>query len=65
MTPRIVVHQAGPNEAERVGQLACNLLAELYPDTEFKRRFFTDAARALGAPEGRILTDSFTATPDG
>jgi len=53
MTPRIVVRQAGPNEAERVGQLAYNLLAELYPDAEFKRRFFTDAASTLlGNGEG-------------
>ena len=47
MTPSIVVHQAGRSEAERVGQLACNLLAELYPDAEFKQSFFTDAAKTL------------------
>ena len=47
MTSSIVVHQAGSNDAERVGQLAYNLIAELYPDTEFKQEFFTDAARAL------------------
>ena len=53
MTERIVVHQAGPNEAERVGQLAYALLVELYPDSEFERGFFTDGARTLlGNSEG-------------
>ena len=53
MRPKIVVHQAGPDEAERVGQLACDLLSELYPDTQYEREFFTDAAKALiGKSEG-------------
>ena len=53
MSTGIVVHQAGPNEAERVGRLAYDLLAELYPDIEFERSFFTDAAkRLLGSNEG-------------
>ena len=47
MTSSIVVHQAGSNQAERVGRLAYDLLTELYPDTKFKQEFFTDAARAL------------------
>ncbi len=53
MTPPIGVHQAGPKEAERVGQLACDLLQELYPEAEFKQRGFIDAARTLlGNGEG-------------
>lgn len=49
----IVAHQAGPNEAERVGQLAYSLLAELYPGAKLDREFFTDAASALlGGREG-------------
>lgn len=53
MTPSIDVHQVGPSEAERVGRLAFKLLTELYPDTEFKQKFFTDAARTLvGNSEG-------------
>ena len=63
MTPRIVVQQAGPNEAERVGRLACSLLAELYPDSKFERIFFTEAARALlGGSEG---VWAFLATTSG
>jgi GNAT superfamily N-acetyltransferase len=51
--PKIVVHQAGPDEAERVGKLACDLLSELYPDTQYDREFFIDAAKALiGKSEG-------------
>ena len=53
MTLDIVVHPAGPSEAERVGSLAHHLLAELYPDTDFEQKFFTDAARdLLGNSEG-------------
>ena len=53
MSKGIVVHQVGRNEAQRVGRLAYDLLAELYPDTEFERSFFTDAAeRLLGRDEG-------------
>ena len=54
MTPRIRVHQAGPDEAERVGQLAYDLLAELYPETEFERMLFTDAAATLLAGSGGV-----------
>jgi GNAT superfamily N-acetyltransferase len=43
----MVVYRAGSNEAERVGRLARDLLAELYPDTESDPEPFTDAARAL------------------
>jgi len=47
------VREAGPREAERVGRLAHDLLAELYPDTEFEREFFTNAALSLlGQREG-------------
>jgi len=53
MTPGIVIHQAGLSEAERVGRLAYDLLAELYPDTELERSFFTHAAKGLlGNGEG-------------
>jgi GNAT superfamily N-acetyltransferase len=62
MTPGIGVHQAGLREAERVGRLAYDLLAELYPDTEFERSFFTDAAKSLlGNGEG---VWAFLATAD-
>jgi len=47
MTSPISVHQAGPDEAERVALLAYDLLAELYPESDFKRSFFSDAARSL------------------
>jgi GNAT superfamily N-acetyltransferase len=63
MTPGIVVHRAGLGEAERVGQLAHDLLVELYPDSEFERSFFIDAAeKLLGESEG---VWAFLATADG
>ena len=53
MSTGIVVHQAGRNEAQRVGRLAYDLLGELYPDTELERSFFTDTAEGLlGRDEG-------------
>jgi GNAT superfamily N-acetyltransferase len=54
MTPGIVVHQAGLSEAERVGRLAYDLLAELYPDSEFERSFFTEAAKNLLGNSERV-----------
>jgi GNAT superfamily N-acetyltransferase len=47
MAAGIEVHRADLTEAERVGQLAHDLLAELYPASEFERSFFTDAAKRL------------------
>jgi GNAT superfamily N-acetyltransferase len=54
MTPPIVVRPAGPEEAERVGKLAHELLVELYPDTELEQKFFTDAARTLLGNSGGV-----------
>ena len=47
MKSEIVVRQAGPGEFERVGQLVCELLTELYPEMGYQRDVCVDAARAL------------------
>jgi GNAT superfamily N-acetyltransferase len=59
----VVVRQAGPREFERVGELVCALLKELYPDAAYERSAFVDTARTL--LEGSEGVWSFLATtPD-
>ena len=63
MTSSIIVHLAGPDEAERVGQLAHDLLTELYPDSAFDLQFFVDAGKRLIDTNAGVW--AFIATTNG